>query len=276
MTLLEIAGFAGLALLLIWGSHLPLSVGNWRLRYPRLALALGHGAFFGGFGLLTASLVCAIVSTTSGTIVSGPRGSQFWLEPTLTVAFCWLGLAAIGGFFSLIAAKLHPVTALDRQMQLEAVILAAACRRSEFGGVELITVDSPMPLALSFPGQPGRVVIASCLQSELTALQLRAVLEHELAHLSQHHGRISQLAQLKRTCLPMLPGSAQLERSTQLLLELIADDTAARRAGAVNTANALAKIGALRRDESMELRAHRIANRPPRGSLRSARRFHAA
>lgn len=256
------------ALVLLAGSYLPLTAGSWRLRYPRTALSAAHTAFFGGIALLLLSLVGAIL-----TAISAARDWQLWFEPTLMTGFSWLGLAVVGGLLSLVAAKIQPLTAADRRMQTEASVLAASCRSSRLRSADLVTVESELPLALSLPGQPGRVVIASRLHGELTEGQLRAVIEHELAHLDQRHGRINQLAQLKRICLPILPGSARLESSTALLLELIADDAAARRAGAVHTANALAKVGQLRRDDSMALRAHRIASRPPRGSMGKAWRL---
>lgn len=262
MTLLTICWVVAVALVLLAGSYLPLAVGSWRLRFPRTALLASHTAFFGGFGLLLLSLVGAILAT-----VSAAQEWQLWFEPTAMMGFCWLGLALAGGFCSLLAAKIQPLGEADRQMQAGVSVLAASCQTTRLAGADLLTVDSELPFALSFPGRPGHVVIASKLHGELSAGQLSAVIEHELAHLHQRHGRISQLAQLKRTCLPMLPGAKRLESNTQLLLELIADDVAARRAGAVHTANALAKIGALREDDSMALRAQRIANRPPRGSL---------
>lgn len=262
MSLSTVAWLGFAALFLIAVSYLPLTLGSWRLRYPRAALLASHAVFFGGFGLLLSSLVGAIL-----TAVSAAGQARLWFEPTVIMGLSWLGLALAGGLLSLVAAKLKPLTEADRRMQQEASLLAASCQSRRLRGAELVTIESDLPLALSFPGQPGRVVIASRLQGELSEPQLRAVIEHELAHLDQRHGRIRQLAQLKRICLPILPGSRRLESSTQLLLELIADDAAARRAGAVHTANALAKVGRLRCDDSMALRAQRIASRPPRGSL---------
>jgi Zn-dependent protease with chaperone function len=99
------------------------------------------------------------------------------------------------------------------------------------------------------------------MEETLTVSQLQAVLAHEYAHLRQWHGWAVRIAQINALCLPrVLPGRA-LQRATVLLIELAADDAAARQAGAAHLANALTVLANTTGDESMHLRAVRLTAR---------------
>jgi hypothetical protein len=223
---------------------------------------------------LVTSLVVTIgtVITMAG-VAEAPHG---WLVPTALEIFGWVGLAGVGGFASLVLSTAAPLADVERRLNTQFTLLAAstACRNIRVRGVRVAVVPSSLPLAFCAPGADGGILVSSRLERDLSPEQFRAILEHERAHMRHRHGRIIQLAQLNHLCLPMIPGARHLEEATRLLIELIADDASARHVGAVNTANALLKVGTLRGDDSMLLRARRVAARPPRGSLgvtRSAR-----
>jgi Zn-dependent protease with chaperone function len=258
------------AILFMVAAPVILSYGAWRTRWPRLALAAWHGAFLCGVLCLAASLIVAILAA----VAQGRGQLSNWFEPTALVFFGWVGLAVLGGLLALLFAHAEPISQADRRRQAEFSLLAAnptsTCRQVH--GFDVVIVESGAPIALSVPGPESRIVISSCLTNALSAPQLRAVIEHERAHLTQHHRLVSRIAYLNRVCLPMLPAARQLRRTTSLLVELIADDEAARQVGAVNTANALLATAQLSGDEAMTLRARRIAARPPRGSLSSSTR----
>ena len=101
-------------------------------------------------------------------------------------------------------------------------------------------------------------MVSSRLRDTLTPAQLEAVVEHERGHLLQHHHLLVQLADLQYRCAPVLPCARSLERSMHLLVELAADDHAARRCGRSTTASALRALGAATGDPSLPLRAHRL------------------
>nr|WP_231747366.1 M56 family metallopeptidase [Auraticoccus cholistanensis] len=133
----------------------------------------------------------------------------------------------------------------------------------------ITVVESERALACALPGRlPGgsgarhRVVVSSGLARALTPAELRAVMQHELAHLRLHHPVLVRLARLNAACLPLLPGARELHRVTGLLVELIADDAAARRCGSAPLARALTTIGTREGDESMLLRAERLRRSP--------------
>ena len=96
----------------------------------------------------------------------------------------------------------------------------------------------------SLPGRGGAVVITSEALRRLSPGQLDAVLAHEHAHLAGRHHLVITLAFAVRRAVPGVRLLAYAERETRRLVELIADDAAARSHGASAVAAALAVIGA--------------------------------
>lgn len=248
---------------------LPLTFGSWRLRYPRVALFLWHSAFLAGLASALASLAWSI-SLAVATDSAGAKRED-WLGPTVIVVAGWVGLASIGGIGALVFSRMEPITSAMRQTQEQFNLLAAqaAYRSVRMGRVDVVFIDSDLPVALSLPGGHARILVSSLLEEELTPIELRAVIEHERAHIAGRHGLVAQLAQLNRACLPRLLGAREFQRATALLVELIADDAAARVCGAESTASALSRLGEIQDSDAMVLRARRIATRPPRAARRA-------
>lgn len=265
--LVVIASLLGAAALLIVGAPFLLARGAWRVAYPRLALALWHAAF--AIGVLCA--VASLLWTTAFACLMGSAGCTGWLEPTVVVIAAWVGLAGFGAIVALVVSRTEPLAEADRALRLQLTHLTATNRCHDVRGVRVVVLESDVPVAFSVRGDDARVVVTTRLERELTPAQLRAVIEHERAHLVQHHGFISQLAQVNRACLPAVPAAREFERTTKFLVELIADDAAARVVGAAAVANALLRVGTMQGDESVLLRARRIAQRPPRGSVSTRR-----
>lgn len=270
MIVLGIGCLLAAAVVLLAIAPLLLSRGQWHIRRPRTALAVRHGLLLSGFGCVGATLVWTVVVVTTSAHASD---STIWLQPTALMLFAWVGLAGLGGVAAVVFTHAEPLAEADRRLQTEFALLASRSPSYDHRGFEVVVVSSSSPVALSVPGPSPLIVVGSALADALTEEQLRAVIEHERAHLVQHHGLATRLAQLNRTCLGFLASSRELESSTRMLVELIADDAAARRAGAVHLANALLKIGNLTGDAAMLLRARRIAARPPKGSLSTSPRL---
>lgn len=270
-----VVGLLGYAILAALTSPLLLARGSWRITYPRLALFLWNTAFLSGLVSLVASLgwsVALVMATPSSKSV--PAG---WFGPTVIVVFAWVGLAAAGGIGALVLSRLEPIDAAKRRANEQLTLLEATAvyRTTHVSGTLVTFVDCAAPLAVSFAGPDRRIVVTSALEEELTPAQLRSVIEHERTHLSHRHGLIGSLAQLNLACLPQLFGAREFERSAHLLVELIADDQAARVCGIPDTANALVRVGKLRRSEAMELRAERLVHNSTRLPARGRRRLHA-
>jgi len=234
---------------------------GWRTRRPGLALGLWWAAYLGGASSLVASLGWALVVGLTG---PGTGTDQYPQGPTDVIVFCWTALIAVGALGSLALTRGEPLADARRRSVALLTLLsgAAAYRTEQHGGVAVSYVESERALAASLPGRTPRVVVTSRLEDALTAGELHAVIEHERAHLVRRHGWISRMARLNVSCTPVLPGARQLDRSTRLLVELVADDVAARACGPADLAGALTAMSALTGDRSLLLRARRVAGRP--------------
>ena len=270
MLLIGLAGVFALGLAMLALAPVVVTRGAWRVRSPRLALALSHAVTLAGLACVVSTLVWTLAAVTSRHYESGTEA--FWLQPTALMLFGWVGLAAAGGLIAMIFTSTEPMTEADRRVRLEFSLLASRGMTYVHNDVRIVIVPAQKPIALSVTGSDQRILIASALTELLNDEELHAVIEHERAHLVQHHGALTRLAQLNRACFAFLPATSELERCTRMLVELIADDTAARHAGAVHLANALWKVGQATADDALLARARRIAGHPPRKSLTTSSR----
>jgi hypothetical protein len=111
-------------------------------------------------------------------------------------------------------------------------------------GLPGVTVlEHGRPFAYCLPGQHGPVVLSSAALRRLDAGQLDAVLAHERAHQAGRHHRLVLLAQLLRVGFPWLPAARLAHQAVTALVELAADDAAARAQGRRQVAAALAALG---------------------------------
>lgn len=242
-------------------SPLLLTVGRWQLLHPRSALTAWFGAFALGIVLVTGGLVVSVLGA-----VAAP-GSVTSIEALLLTAAAWFGLGALGAVAAFVTVSAEPLVA--HQREVVATFAPIARSREELPGFTLVRFDSIEAFAYAVPGRYPEVFISSAMETLLTKAQLRAVLAHEYAHLRHHHGWAVRIAQVNALCLSRLRPGQALKRATLLLVELAADDAAARQAGAANLANALTSLATHTGDASMHLRAERLTNRRwPRSSRR--------
>lgn len=236
--------FAGPALLLR---------GDWRWRRPRAALLTWMAMLLGGCLVLLVGLVALLAAA-----VARPHHGP--LETTAIFVGGWAALVVAGALAALVAAQAEPVLGASRRARWQVELLAARSRqRTRVAGVEVVTVDSDAPVAAGCRGHTGdRVVLSTPVQRALGAEGLRAVVEHERAHLQQRHGLILRLAQVNVACFPALPSARRLDREARVLTELAADDVAASRCGAGAVARALRAVDAVRPETGLALRAHRV------------------
>jgi Zn-dependent protease with chaperone function len=121
-------------------------------------------------------------------------------------------------------------------------LLALAGRpAADLPGVTML--EHGRPFAYCLPGRPGPVVISSAALGRLQAGQLAAVLAHERAHQTGHHHRLVLLTQVLRVGFPWLPAARLAHQEVARLVELAADDAAARVQGRRQVAAALVALG---------------------------------
>lgn len=244
-----------------------LSRGCWRLRRPRTALALWLGAF----ATSAISIVVGLVLFVRVAVVPGSEHSA--ASRTVSFVAAWLVIAMLGALGAVTATQLLPLELAQRRMRRRTVDLVAeaASGRGRIGGIPVVVVDTDASIALCVPGRARQIVVSSRLKADLSAGELRSVIEHERTHLVQRHDLITRLAHLLSTALPLVPGSRGLERATGLLLELIADDAAARVCGTGVAAEALEAVERISGDVALGLRADRLRSRPLERAGRPAR-----
>lgn len=250
---------AGLALLLPLLAPLLLARSTWQLTYPRLALGAWLVAFIGGCGV-SAYLLGVVIARAVETDATAPPAGAIVL--TLTA---WGLLGAVGAATALVVARAEPLVSSQRR-DLRLLAPLATSRRTH-GRFTVVSFDSCEPLA--FTGSPlsGEVYISSGLAQILPADKLDAIIEHELVHLRHWHGPIVRLAEINAACLPgRLRAGREFKRAALLLVELIADDAAARRVGPARYANTLLAMGEATGDAAFDLRARRLEHKDWRPS----------
>ncbi|WP_169989084.1 M56 family metallopeptidase [Microbispora sp. H10836] len=103
-------------------------------------------------------------------------------------------------------------------------------------------LDHPMPLIYCLPARERPIVVTTGALERLEPAEVEAVLAHERAHLRQRHHLILVLADALSSAIPWL-GTLRLAHTTLPgLLELAADDHAARRHGRAPLIGALQKM----------------------------------
>ncbi|MEJ7651603.1 MAG: M56 family metallopeptidase [Nakamurella sp.] len=102
-------------------------------------------------------------------------------------------------------------------------------------------LDEQAPLAWTVPGRRSRLVLTAGLMDLLTDRQLLAVLAHERAHLSVRHDLLLVPFQAWATALPV-PGMRAARVAVRALVEMQADDLAARTVGPQTVASAIAAV----------------------------------
>lgn len=118
--------------------------------------------------------------------------------------------------------------------------LRIACRRDDL--MNAYVLDDKRTLAYCLPGRHRAVVITTAARTALTSSELTAVLQHERAHLRWRHDLVLSSAAGLRRAFPFLPALASAERACRALVEMMADDGAARRSGRRTVASALLRM----------------------------------
>jgi Zn-dependent protease with chaperone function len=260
------------ALITLTTSPVVLTRGSWRVHHPRLCLSLWYLVFLTGVGAAVGSGAIAVwlgwqIQVDGDTLAASfGFGAIDGLGPVVRVlggVLGWFTLAVGGALISLVATRAQKLIIAQRRIRsdLDHLVARAGYRRELVAGMPVTYVTSARPIACTLGGRAGEVIVSSDLDLALSPAELRAVIEHERAHLRGAHGLLSRLALLNQACLPASRAARELSRATALLIELIADDVAARRAGGADLASALTKIGAVENNPTLGLRALRIRQR---------------
>lgn len=218
--------------------------GRWTHSHPRAALVLWQ-----------LSSLALIVSVVGALLSFGLEPFGRGLLPAL-VDLPWrfqeldlwhlggvaLGLT-VGGW--LIVNQLLCLRSTARARARHRLLLQlVATQESEEQGRDALVVDHPVAVAYCLPGRTPHIVVSAGARRLLTDDELDAVLAHERAHARErHHLVVAPFQALRR----LLPSSSLLTRvcsTIELLVEMCADDRAARSRGREPLASALERFRA--------------------------------
>jgi Zn-dependent protease with chaperone function len=224
-----VAYAAGLGIL---GSAM-LGRAKWTARAPMLAIVIYLAA---GWSVIVAlglaGLTLAVHATALGGGLSHLIGAcvlrlraTYGTPGGATVA--GLGLTLAGGVVARTAltAMTH-VRAAGRQALRHAQTARLVGRPEPTLGAVL--VEHSQPAAYCVAGRQPTVIVTTGAVQALDPGQLDAVLAHERAHLAGRHHRLVAMARIGREVLPFLPLMRDAEEQVARLVELHADDAAAR------------------------------------------------
>jgi Zn-dependent protease with chaperone function/uncharacterized membrane protein len=144
---------------------------------------------------------------------------------------------------------------------------------------DVVVVEADKAAAYCVAGRPPAIVVTSAARAALDDRQLAAVLAHERAHLAGHHALIVRALRALAAVFPRLSLITEGTQQVSRLLEMCADDVAARRhstrallSGLITlcTAAPAEALGAA--DLAVLARAERLA-RPPKESVKAKARI---
>jgi Zn-dependent protease with chaperone function len=131
------------------------------------------------------------------------------------------------------------ITTRRRRRQQHHSVMVVADRHAAAGARVL---PHAVPAAYCLPGRPGIIVLTSSALATLDDHQLRAVLAHERAHLRHRHHLVLTAAVALRKAFPFIPAFTAAHTQLQQLVEMEADDAAARHHDRLNLAAALVAL----------------------------------
>jgi Zn-dependent protease with chaperone function len=241
-----LAGLAVVVIVLGIGAGPLLSRGGWTHRLPRIAALVWLGVLA---GLIAATVgMVGLVST-----------DRYGLGHRMTerLANCWhhhdhagtptwyvLNALLLGGMLvaTFVAVRRYRRTLAQRRRHCEALQFVV---RASDEQDDLCVLDHPVPVVYCVPSRTRPIVASSGALDQLDEAQLQAVLDHERAHLRQRHHLLLTVVDALAAALAWLPAFRTARHTLPLLLEMTADEIAARNWGRETVATALRKLTVL-------------------------------
>ncbi|MGW6503390.1 M56 family metallopeptidase [Nonomuraea angiospora] len=218
---------------------------GWADRAPRLAIVMWQAA---GVSVVVSVLLSAFAVAVPASVVGHGLAGLFeacaallgdgaTLSSTSTRAGLVVGglvlarLAHTGGAVLLGARR-------ERRRHAEALSLLGKHDLA----LDALVVDYDERLAYCLPGRKGHAVITTGALRSLAPEQVAAVLAHEQAHLRGRHHLVLAGAETLARAFPRVPLFEAARAEIARLVELLADDVAARRHPRVHIAAALVRL----------------------------------
>lgn len=231
-----VAAFTALALVLTGPVPALLARAAWPLRAPRAAVALWQAvALAAVLSAFSAGLAVAAMLYRPG---AQPLGWPLWLGALAVFALTVL----IGA--RLMAAVVRVAVGTRRRRARHRMVVDLVGRSRSNSDIRVLGVSEP--LAYCLPGIRSRVVLSDGTLAMLSETELSAILRHERTHLRARHDLVLEAFVAVHTAFPRFVRSGSALSAVRLLVELLADDAAARATGPAPLARALVACGSAR------------------------------
>jgi Zn-dependent protease with chaperone function len=163
-----------------------------------------------------------------------PEGLAFWHVFALSTA------ALLGAHLVFTLLLTYARIQRQRRRHRELLLLLSSPAADKPG---TLMISHPAPVAYCLPGGARSVtVLSDGLVKALDPAELRAVLLHENAHLSQRHHLLLWAFAAWRAALPWLPTSRLAQAAVNSLIEMLADDAALKQVPEPTLIKAIAKV----------------------------------
>lgn len=193
------------------------------------AIAMTLVAWITAVVLIGAAAIDGLTGTSAATVCLELFGlSEHGGLPGLSGSIA-LTIAGVALFAIFLVRTSRSVTQLRSRSREHADEVLLVGRRTTHPRV--VIVEAQRSAAYCVSGHPPAIVITSAAWSSLARTELAAVLAHEEAHIAGRHHQLLMTLRAMAATLPRLPLMQQSVSAVAHLLEMCADDAAARRHG---------------------------------------------
>jgi Zn-dependent protease with chaperone function len=204
-----------------------------------LAIATVPAAWLAAAGLAAAEVVLARgdVATVLTGCVAALRAAATGADGAVQVGLLALMVLVLADLVALVVRLGRAVRHARRHTHAHADVARLVGRMDDALGA--VVVDLPDRLAYAVAGNPHTIVLSRATVDVLDDVQLRAVLAHERAHLAGRHHLLLAAARALATSMPRMRLFTDGHRELSRLVEMCADDAAARGHGSRTLVGAL-------------------------------------
>lgn len=224
---------AALAVVLAWPAPIALSRADWPSRSPFTAMILWQAiALAGGLSMIGAMLVWGLEPLGDNLLqaIGGLWDVVINNRPADTLGLIHVFALSAASLLTahLVFTLLLTYARIQGQRRRHRNLLELLSSPSH-GHPSTLVIKHPTPVAYCLPGGARSVtVLSDGLLGLLSEEELRAVLIHEQTHLNQRHHLLLWAFAAWRAALPWLPTSRLAQRAVNELIEMLADDEAAK------------------------------------------------
>ena len=223
----------------------------WADRAPRLAIHTWQAATV---GLVATAVLAGLTLLVPATAIGGGLAqildacattiaSVYGAPERLPAVLLGTLLAAVlPAHLAVVAARTVWRDRRTRRDLARAIALGARAEPS----LDALVLDSDRPAAFCLPGRHRAIVLTSAALAALTADELAGVLAHEREHLRARHHLAVTAARIFERAVPGLPLFAHARVQIERLVELLADDAAARQVDRLHIASAMITLAGMR------------------------------